>query len=401
MDDSKRIATDREGYDFGDSTPAIKYNLDDHLGSSNVSIDDTGALVSFEEYYPFGETSFGSYGKKRYRFCGKEKDEESGLYYYGARYYSPWTCRFVSVDPKSLKYVHQSPFVYADNNPICKIDHNGEGTGEGEGKPPAKPAVPEQAINGVKEQFAKFIEQQKIESTKPVNQKLAEIANKKLDKNNIKSDNTAQHKDKLTTDIKNKQTIAAPKQATLSAKDPYSHLNSAERGLIVNNPVIFPLAVGGAIATGGVVGAPTALTLITGTPIERFSNAAADVVSQYEMLSMQDSLEHYNITSTLAAFGLPREPYVSSWVGNTLPITPSDIFGKNKILENSIFGKQKLSDAASKTIIGGTGNLFGDQLKLGDDIFGQFSSNFFGNQFENIFNLLKSQKTNQDSIQIK
>jgi RHS repeat-associated protein len=132
MDDSKRIATVREGYDFGDSTPAIKYNLDDHLGSSNVSVDDAGALVSFEEYYPFGETSFGSYGKKRYRFCGKEKDEESGLYYYGARYYSPWTCRFTSVDPKSLKYVHQSPFVYADNNPIGKIDHNGEGTGEGE-----------------------------------------------------------------------------------------------------------------------------------------------------------------------------------------------------------------------------------------------------------------------------
>jgi RHS repeat-associated protein len=128
MDDSKRIATVREGYDFGDSTPTVKYNLDDHLGSSNVSVDDTGALVSFEEYYPFGETSFGSFGKKRYRFCGKEKDVESGLYYYGARYYSPWTCRFVSVDPKSLKYVHQSPFVYADNNPIGKLDHNGEGT---------------------------------------------------------------------------------------------------------------------------------------------------------------------------------------------------------------------------------------------------------------------------------
>jgi RHS repeat-associated protein len=159
MDDSKRIATVRDGYDFGDSTPSVKYNMDDHLGSSNVVVDDTGALVSFEEYYPFGETSFGSYGKKRYRFCGKEKDEESGLYYYGARYYSPWTCRFISVDPKSLKYVHQSPFVYADNNPIGKIDHNGEGTGEGDGggKPaattpnqtatPNKPVLPQNLIN--------------------------------------------------------------------------------------------------------------------------------------------------------------------------------------------------------------------------------------------------------------
>jgi RHS repeat-associated protein len=131
MDDSKRIATVREGYDFGDSTPAVKYNLDDHLGSSNVSVDDAGALVSFEEYYPFGETSFGSYGKKRYRFCGKEKDEESGLYYYGARYYSPWTCRFTSVDPLAGKYPFYTAYQYAGNKPIISIDRDGlEETGK-------------------------------------------------------------------------------------------------------------------------------------------------------------------------------------------------------------------------------------------------------------------------------
>ena len=94
MDDTRRIATIREGNDFGDTTPAIKYNLDDHLGSSNVLVDEYGTLVNFEEYYPFGEmrsirerhkktikhvsqTSFGSYAKKRYRFCGKEKDDET------------------------------------------------------------------------------------------------------------------------------------------------------------------------------------------------------------------------------------------------------------------------------------------------------------------------------------
>ena len=131
MDDSKRIVSVRKGHDFGDSTPEIKYNMYDHLGSSNVSVDDNGTLVNREEYYPFGETSFGSYSKKRYRFCGKEKDEESGLYYYGARYYSPWTCRFISVDPQAGKYIFQTPYAYADNNPICKMDYNGEGTIEG------------------------------------------------------------------------------------------------------------------------------------------------------------------------------------------------------------------------------------------------------------------------------
>ena len=135
MDDKARIATERIGDAMGDSTPAIKFILSDHLGSSNVLIDaSNAALVNREEYYPFGETSFGSYAKKRYRFCGKEKDEESGLYYYGMRYYMPWTCRFVSVDPLAWKYNYQTSYCYADNNPICKVDYNGEGTdGDSEG----------------------------------------------------------------------------------------------------------------------------------------------------------------------------------------------------------------------------------------------------------------------------
>ena len=83
-----------------------------------------------EEYTPWGETSFGSYGKKKYRFNGKELDSESSLYAYGARYYSPWMCRFVQVDPQAGKYMQQSSYVYADNSPVCKMDINGEGTGD-------------------------------------------------------------------------------------------------------------------------------------------------------------------------------------------------------------------------------------------------------------------------------
>ncbi|MDP3928712.1 MAG: RHS repeat-associated core domain-containing protein [Bacteroidota bacterium] len=142
MEDSKRIASIRKGHDFENTTPEVKYNMDDHLGSSNLSIDENGTLVNREEYYPFGETSFGSYGKKRYRFCGKEKDEESGLYYCGARYYSPWSCRFISVDPQAGKYVFQTPYAYADNNPICKMDYNGEGTGDAGGEPTKANAQP-------------------------------------------------------------------------------------------------------------------------------------------------------------------------------------------------------------------------------------------------------------------
>jgi RHS repeat-associated protein len=122
-------ATRRIGATLGDTTPAIKYNLDDHLGSSCIQLDTNGTTVSLEEYYPFGETSFGSYAKKRYRFCGKEKDEESGLYYYGMRYYSPWTCRFINVDPLAAKYAHLTPYAYADNKPINHTDLDGAETG--------------------------------------------------------------------------------------------------------------------------------------------------------------------------------------------------------------------------------------------------------------------------------
>ncbi|MEZ4889799.1 MAG: RHS repeat-associated core domain-containing protein [Crocinitomicaceae bacterium] len=125
MGDQSRIATVRLGGSFGDTTPAIKYNLEDHLGSSSILLETNGTLINKEEYYPFGETSFGSYAKKRYKFSGKERDEESGLYYYGARYYGAWTCRFISVDPLAGKYMYLSSYNYAGNNVISSIDING------------------------------------------------------------------------------------------------------------------------------------------------------------------------------------------------------------------------------------------------------------------------------------
>ena len=71
---------------------------------------------------------------KRYKYNGKERDEETGLDYYGARYYASWLCRFISVDPLKDQYPMQNPYTYADNNPITLIDFNGEGTGgDGEG----------------------------------------------------------------------------------------------------------------------------------------------------------------------------------------------------------------------------------------------------------------------------
>src|SRR5262249_13611576 len=91
LDATTRVATVHAGPPLpGDASPAIAYHLGDHLGSSTVVLDRSGYLFNREEYAPYGETSFGSYAKKRYRHIAKERDEESGLYYYGARYYACW-----------------------------------------------------------------------------------------------------------------------------------------------------------------------------------------------------------------------------------------------------------------------------------------------------------------------
>jgi RHS repeat-associated protein len=123
------VARVRTGDAMGDISPAIKYNLDDPLGSSMTLLDDTGNFVNREEYYPFGETSFGSYALKRYRFQGKEKDTESGLYYFGARYYCAVSCRFISVDV--VLQPGQSSYCGFDNNPITKIDLDGNASIDG------------------------------------------------------------------------------------------------------------------------------------------------------------------------------------------------------------------------------------------------------------------------------
>ncbi len=126
MDDMSRIAMVRIGDQFPDDiSDAITYNLEDQIGSSSMRLNTSGTVIDKEEYYPFGDSSLRTFSKKRYRYVGKEKDLESGLYYYGARYYAAWTCRFISVDPLSAQYAQLSPYNYADNNPINDFDIDG------------------------------------------------------------------------------------------------------------------------------------------------------------------------------------------------------------------------------------------------------------------------------------
>jgi RHS repeat-associated protein len=115
------------------TTPAetVRYQYSNHLGSACLELDSSAAIISYEEYHPFGTTSYRSgrnevdVSLKRYKYVGKERDEETGLYYYGARYYAAWLCRFVSVDPLQHKYPYYTPYQYAGNKPITYIDLDG------------------------------------------------------------------------------------------------------------------------------------------------------------------------------------------------------------------------------------------------------------------------------------
>ncbi|WP_314411719.1 SpvB/TcaC N-terminal domain-containing protein [Streptomyces kroppenstedtii] len=100
MDNHRRVALVRFGGAHPDEGgPAVAYHLPDHLGSSAAVLDQSGTLTNREEYTPYGETSFGSHTRKRYRFTGAERDEESGLACHGDRYYLPWLARWSVPDP--------------------------------------------------------------------------------------------------------------------------------------------------------------------------------------------------------------------------------------------------------------------------------------------------------------
>jgi RHS repeat-associated protein len=133
MDNQSRIALVRVGaaLDARDVSPLVQYHLGDHLGSSHVMVgggDAAGnSLINREEYFPYGETSFGSFGRKRYRYSGKERDEESGLYYYGARYYASYLNRWISCDPLGAND-QKNLFLFIKCNPILFLDPTGKET---------------------------------------------------------------------------------------------------------------------------------------------------------------------------------------------------------------------------------------------------------------------------------
>ena len=100
----------------------------DHLGSTSYITDDHANITQYDAYLPYGELLVDEHSSSEdlpYKFNGKQFDEETGLYYYGARYMNPVASIWYGVDPLAEKYVSISPYSYCKSSPMNYIDEKG------------------------------------------------------------------------------------------------------------------------------------------------------------------------------------------------------------------------------------------------------------------------------------
>jgi RHS repeat-associated protein len=112
------------------NVPVARYEHTDVLGSVTLETSDGGVPISYEEFHPFGSVAYRSArkgsrpGLKRYRYGGKERDEETGFDSMGARCYAPWLGRWISPDPAGLRD-GLNPYAYCGNDPVNFCDPTG------------------------------------------------------------------------------------------------------------------------------------------------------------------------------------------------------------------------------------------------------------------------------------
>jgi RHS repeat-associated protein len=134
--DTKTIDVEDADPDNAIDVPLVRYQFTNHLSSCVLETNEVGQPVSYEEYHPFGTTSYRSSRQgynvslKCYRFGGKERDDETGLHYFGARYYAAWLGRWTSADPAGLsagfnlyRYCHNSPVSRTDPSGLDDVHH--------------------------------------------------------------------------------------------------------------------------------------------------------------------------------------------------------------------------------------------------------------------------------------
>jgi len=128
----------------GDSSANIQWLVPDHFGTPRTILDQTGSFANVKrhDYLPFGEELFAGTGGRtaamgyvagdnvRQQFTSQERDSETGLHYFGARYYSGTQGRFTSTDPLIVSAKLNKPqswnrYAYVLNNPLRLVDPTG------------------------------------------------------------------------------------------------------------------------------------------------------------------------------------------------------------------------------------------------------------------------------------
>ena len=100
----------------------------DHLGSTSYITDYKANITQYDAYLPYGELLVDEHSSSEdllYKFNGKQFDDETGLYYCGARYMNPVTSLWYGVDPLAEKFLSVSVYCYTMCNPINLIDEDG------------------------------------------------------------------------------------------------------------------------------------------------------------------------------------------------------------------------------------------------------------------------------------
>ena len=128
MNASTRSAVDNNFHDKDNYEKMQFYYHPDHLGSSSYITNLDGEVSQHIEYVPFGEVFIeerNNTWNTPYLFNAKEFDEETGMYYYGARYMDPQNSMWLGVDPLTEKYPNLTGYCYTNNNPVKYIDPTG------------------------------------------------------------------------------------------------------------------------------------------------------------------------------------------------------------------------------------------------------------------------------------
>ena len=118
------------GYIANDTTKEETFFYhSDHLGSTSYITDEKANITQYDAYLPYGELLVDEHSSSEelpYKFNGKQFDDETGLYYYGARYLNPMASVWYGVDPLAEKFPVYFGYSYCYGNPTVFIDYKGK-----------------------------------------------------------------------------------------------------------------------------------------------------------------------------------------------------------------------------------------------------------------------------------